>query len=133
VSRKVDLNVNHSYQFQDQGKYSEEGGKQLYARSSEKETHRMGLTCRYKPIKHVTVIIKQTYRVQRNWDYEDGEKSLDYEIETTDISGRVNFSYSIGDRTKVSLKFEQTRKEGSNVSEAFRSYNNIQFEASHTF
>lgn len=133
LTPKISINVNHRYQFQDQGNYSEEGGKRLYARSSEKDTHSMSLTCRYNPMKSVTVMAKQTYRIQRNWDYDNGEKSLDYEIATSDISGRINFSYKIGEQTKISLKIDQNLREGSNVNEAFKKYRNIELEASHAF
>jgi hypothetical protein len=133
LSRKLSVNLSHSYQFQDQGKYSEDGGRGLYARSTEKETHNMGVVCRYKPIKHVAIMVKQTYRIQRNWSFSEGRKTLDYETATSDISGRVNFNYNVGERTKFSLKLEQNRREGSNVSRAFKSYRNIEFEASHRF
>jgi hypothetical protein len=79
------------------------------------------------------MVVRQTYRIQRNWGYDDGQKSLDYITATTDISGRVNFDYSIGERSKISLKLEQNRKEGSNVNEKFKNYRNISFEASHAF
>ena len=133
LASKVNMNVNHGYQFQDQGNYSEEGGKKLYARSSEKETHTMSLICRYTPLKGVSVTAKQTYRIQRNWGYVKGQKYLDYETATSDISGRINFSYTIGERTKISLKFDQNLREGSNVNEAFKNYRNIELEASHAF
>jgi hypothetical protein len=133
LARNVKFNVSHRYQFQDQGNYSEEGGERLYARSSEKETNALSLTCRYNPIRALSIVAKQTYRIQQNWSYQSGEKSLDYEIATSEISGRVNLSYTIGERTKVSLKLDQNLKEGSNVNEAFKNYRNIQFEASHAF
>jgi len=133
LTRKVRITINHRYQFQDQGGYSEEGGKRLYARSSEKETHSMGLACRYNPLKSVTITAQQTYRIQRNWAYDDGEKFLDYEISTSDISGRINFKYDIGEQTKISLRIDQNLREGSNVNEAFKKYRNIQLEASHKF
>jgi hypothetical protein len=133
LARKVNVNIGHRYQFQDQGKYSEEGGNRLYARSSEKETHSLSLTCRYNPVKSVNIVAKQTYRIQSNWSYDDGEKSLDYEIATSDISGRISFNYTIGERTKISLKIDQNLREGSNVNEAFKKYRNIELEASHAF
>jgi hypothetical protein len=133
LTSKVNVNINHSFQFQDQGNYSEEGGTRLYARSSEKETHSMSLICRYTPLKGLNVMAKQTYRTQRNWDYDEGQKYLDYEVATSDISGRINFSYTIGERTKISLKFDQNLREGSNVNEAFKNYRNIELEASHAF
>ncbi len=133
LTSKINMNVNHGYQFQDQGNYSEEGGKRLYARSSEKETHTMSLICRYTPLKGVSVTAKQTYRTQRNWGYDEGQKYLDYEIATSDISGRINFSCTIGERTKISLKFDQNLREGSNVNKAFKNYRNIELEASHAF
>jgi hypothetical protein len=133
ISRKVSTNLSHRYQFQDQGNYSEEGGRKLYARSSEKETHTMSLTCKYSPVKPLSILVKQTYRIQRNWEYNKGQKNLDYEIASTEISGRISFSYSIGERTKFSLKVDQNLKEGSNVTEAFKNYRNIELEASHAF
>ncbi len=133
LAPKVNMNISHNYQFQDQGNYSEKGGKRLYARSSEKETHTMSLTCKYTPVRAITVVAKQTYRIQRSWEYNKGEKSLAYEIATTDISGRINFSYAVGERTKISLKFDQNLREGSNVSKAFKNYRNVELEASHAF
>jgi hypothetical protein len=133
LTSNINLNLNHNYQFQDQGKYSKKDGKGLYARSSEKETHSLGIVCKYTPIKHIDMVVRQTYRIQSNWSYNRGEKSLDYETVTSDISGRIKFSYNIGERTKFSLLLEQNRKEGSNVSQAFKNYRNIELEASHVF
>jgi hypothetical protein len=133
LTSNLGLNLNHNYQFQDQGKYSERGGKGFYARSSEKETHTITMVCRYSPISHMDVIVRQTYRVQTNWSYREGEKILAYEVATSDISGRISFSYDVGETTKFSLKLEQNLKEGSNVSQAFRKYRNIELEASHIF
>jgi hypothetical protein len=133
LTSRFDLSLNHNYQFQDQGKYSERGGKGLYARSSEKETHIMGVVCRYSPLKSLNVVVRQTYRLQSNWSYVKNQKSLDYEVATSDISGRISFERNIGESTKFSLKLEQNLKEGSNVNEAFKNYRNIELEASHTF
>jgi len=133
LGRRIRISVNHRYQFQDQGNYSEEDGKRLYARSSEKETHSMSLTCRYNPVKSLTLVARQSYRIQSNWSYDEGEKFLDYEITTSEISGRIDFDYNIGERTKFSLKIDQNFKEGSNVNEAFKKYRNIELEASHSF
>jgi hypothetical protein len=133
MSSNLSFNVGHNYQFQDQGKYSKRGGKGFYARSSEKETHSMSLACKYQPVRLINVVVKQTYRVQRTWTYAREQKSLDSELATSDISGRVNISYTIGDRTSISLKLEQNLKEGSNVSKAFRNYRNVELEASYAF
>jgi hypothetical protein len=133
LTAHVDINLNHNYQFQDQGKYSERGGQGFYARSSEKQTHIMGLVCRYVPVRSVSVIVRETYRLQSNYSYVKNEKRLDYEVATSDISGRVSFDYDVGERTRFSLKLEQNLKEGSSVNEAFKNYRNIELEASHTF
>ena len=128
-----DVSLNHNYQFQDQGKYSERGGRGFYARSSEKQTNVMGLVCRYAPVRSLNVVVRQTYRIQSNYSYANNQKSLDYEVATSEISGRISFDYDVGESTRFSLKLEQNLKEGSSVNEAFKNYRNIEMEASHTF
>jgi hypothetical protein len=133
LANHVDLNINHDYKFQDQGGYSEDGGSKLYARSADRESHVLSAVCRYKPVKAISLVVRHTYRIQRNWTYREGQKRLDYETETSEITGRMRFKYEFGDRTDLALTVEQNLKEGSTVNEAFRNYRNIQLEASHVF
>jgi len=79
------------------------------------------------------VAVNQSYFMQQSWDYEDGERVLDYDRYSTDISGKMVFKYDLGDKTKVSLSIQQNSKEGSTVNDAFKSYRNIELEASHVF
>jgi hypothetical protein len=133
LRRALSLNVNHQYKFQDQGGYSEKGGQRLYARSAERETNILSIALRYTFLRYIKITVRNSYQIQRSWAYIQGKKELQYETPTTDLSGSIGFSYKFGDRTKVSLSFQQNRKEGSRVSEAFRKYRNIEFEASHVF
>jgi hypothetical protein len=133
LTGRVRLNVGHNYKFQDQGSYSEEGSKRLYSRSDESASHVFNIGLNYKVFNGLKIVVRQSYYISRAWDYDGDEKTLDYEISTTDIIGRLAFDYTIGDKTKLSLTVEQNRKEGDRVNEAFRSYRNIEFEASHVF
>jgi hypothetical protein len=134
IAKGVNVNVNHQFKFQDQGGYREVDGQRLYARSAERETNIFAIVFRYNPISNIRFSLRQSYQLQRNWRYTpQGFKVLDYEVPTLELSGRIGLNYKFGDRTKVSLVFEQNRREGSRVSEAFRRYSNIEFEASHVF
>jgi hypothetical protein len=127
------MNLNHSFKFQDQGGYREESGTRSYSRSAESESHRLNIGLNYNLLKHFKIFVRQTYYIQRKWDVAGDKKELENETESTEIMGRVVFNYALGERTKVSLKVEQYRKEGSRINKAFRSYRNIEFEASHVF
>jgi hypothetical protein len=133
VTGGLKLSLNHNYKFRDQGSYREEGSRRLYGKAAEKETQLFNIGCNYSLGKLFRIVVRQVYTLQRSWEYPEGEKVLDYETTTTEISGRVGFDYKFGDNTKISLTVEQNRKEGSRVGEAFKSYRNIEFEASHVF
>lgn len=133
ISRNIKMNLSHNYKFQDQGSYREEGSRRLYGRSEETESHVFNIGLNYKVFRGLKIVVRQSYYLQRNWEYDKQEKSLDYEVTSTDIMGRMAFDYTISDRTKLSLSVEQNRKEGTRVNEAFRSYRNIEFEASRVF
>jgi hypothetical protein len=133
IYRGLKANLNHNYKFQDQGSYLEVGGRRSYGRSAETESHTLRLGCDYKLGQFLTVAVNQSYFMQQSWDYEDGEKVLDYDRYSTDISGKMVFKYDLGDKTKVSLSIQQNNKEGTTVNEAFKSYRNIELEASHVF
>ena len=77
--------------------------------------------------------MRNSYQMQRNYKYVEGVKMFDYEIPTRTLSGKVSFNHSWGERTSIAISIEQNRKEGSRVSDAFRNYRNIEFEASHVF
>ena len=133
VFRGLNADLNHSYKFQDQGSYTDQGGSRGYNRSTETESHVLSLGCNYKFGTLLRVVVNQSYSLQRNWDYEDGVRTFDYERVTTDLSGKMVFKYDLGEKTKVSLSVQQNLKEGSTVNEAFKSYRNIELEASHVF
>jgi hypothetical protein len=133
IFRSLTADFNHHYKFQDQGSYIDEGGRRSYGKSSETESHVLSLGCNYKIGNLLKIAVNQSYSVQRSWDYHEGEKTLGYERVTADISGKMVFKYDLGDKTKVSLSIQQNRKEGSTVNEAFKSYRNIELEASHVF
>lgn len=127
------LTLQHDYKFQDQGSYRKEGSMRLYGRSAEKESHVLNIGVNYTLRKVLKISAKQVYRLQDSWRYEGGKKLLDYETASTEISGKVAFRYDIGEKTKISLAVQQNRKEGSRVNKAFKSYRNVEFEASHVF
>jgi hypothetical protein len=133
IAPKLNFNVDHQFKFQDQGGYREVGGQSLYARSSERETNILGINLRYVPIRALKLSVRSSYQLQRNYKYIEGERSFDYEIPTTTLSGKIAFNHKWSDRTSISISVEQNRKEGSRVSDAFRNYRNIEFEASHVF
>jgi hypothetical protein len=133
VVRSLKVNLNHNFKHQDQGSYSEEGGTRFYGLSGERETNVMGISCNYSLGRNLRLIFRHNYQIQRNWKFEDGEKSLDSEYVLTDFSGRVKFSYEFGERTTLSLSIEQNWKDGTRVNEAFRDYRNVEFQASHVF
>jgi hypothetical protein len=133
IFRSLTADFNHHYKFQDQGSYIDERGRRSYGKSSETESHVLSLGCNYKIGNLLKIAVNQSYSVQRSWDYHEGEKTLGYERVTADISGKMVFKYDLGDKTKVSLSIQQNRKEGSTVNEAFKSYRNIELEASHVF
>jgi hypothetical protein len=123
----------HTYKFQDQGSYREDDGGRYYGRAAERETHILSINCRYSLGSHIKFVVKHAYQIMHNWRYRGGEKQLDSKTVTDEISGRVSFDYDFGSGTSISLSVEQNEKEGSRVSEAFRSYRNIEFKASHIF
>ncbi len=133
LARKLNVNVNHQYKFQDQGGYREIDGERLYARSSERETNILAINLRYVPVKSLKLSVRSSYQLQRNYKYKEGVKRFDYEIPTREISGKVSFNHKWGDRTSIAISVEQNRREGTRVSEAFRSFRNIEFEATHVF
>jgi hypothetical protein len=133
VYRGLKTSFNHSYKFQDQGGYLNLGGRRSYNRSAETETHTLRLGCDYKLGKFLTLAVNQSYFMQQSWDYEDGEKVLDYERVRTDITGKMVFKYDVGEKTKISLSIQQNNKEGTTVNKDFKSYRNIELEASHVF
>jgi hypothetical protein len=133
IAPKLNFNVNHQYKFQDQGGYREIDGQSLYARSSERETNVLGINLRYVPITALKLSVRSTYQLQRNYRYVEGVRMLEYEIPTRTLSGRISFNHKWGERTSIAISVEQNRKEGSRVSEAFRNYRNIEFEATHVF
>jgi hypothetical protein len=133
IIRSLKLNFGHTYKFQDQGRYSEKGGKRTYSRASETEAHRINLGLNYKFINAIKIFIRQSYYVQQKWSLTGGKKELESQTVSSEIMGRVVFNYNLGDRTKVSLRLEQNLKEGERVNQAYRSYRNIEFEASHVF
>jgi hypothetical protein len=133
IYRGLKASINHNYKFQDQGSYLEVGGTRSYGRSSESETHTLRLGCDYRLGKFLTIAVNQSYFMQQSWDYVDGERVLDYVRDRSDISGKMVFKYDLGDKTKVSLSVQQNNREGSSVNEAFKSYRNIELEASHVF
>jgi hypothetical protein len=133
VTRAVKLNMSHNYKFQDQGSYSEEGNRRLYSRAEESESHVFNIGLNYKVFDGLKVVVRQSYYIQRSWEFDRGEKELDFEVTSTDIVGKMEFNYTIGEKTRVSLSVEQNRKEGTRVNEDFKSYRNIEFEASRVF
>ncbi|MFC1800295.1 hypothetical protein ACFL2Z_05265, partial [Candidatus Eisenbacteria bacterium] len=133
IAPKLNLNVDHQYKFQDQGGYREVDGQSLYARSSERETNVLGINLRYVPFTALKLSVRSSYQLQRNYRYVEGVRIFDYEIPTRTLSGKISFNHKWGDRTSLAISVEQNRKEGSRVSDAFRSYRNIEFEATHVF
>jgi hypothetical protein len=133
IARGFRVDLHHNYKFQDQGSYREEGGRRFYGRSAESEAHVFGIGCNYRLGQYIKIAVNQSYYLQQSWDYDDGEKTLDYERVTTEISGKMIFKYDIGEKTKVSLSVQQNEKDGTAVNEAFRSYRNVELEASHVF
>ncbi len=133
LARKLNVNVQHQYKFQDQGGYRKIGGERLYARSSERETNILAINLRYVPINGLKLSVRSSYQLQRSYKYREGVRMFDYEIPTRELSGKVSFNHKWGERTSVAISVEQNRKEGSRVSDAFRNYRNIEFEASHVF
>jgi hypothetical protein len=125
--------MSHNYKFQDQGSYREDGARRLYSRAEETESHVFNIGLNYKVFKGLKVVVRQSYYLQRSWEFPGGEKRLDYEVTSTDIIGKMEFDYTVGEKTKLSLSVEQNRKEGTRVNEDFKSYRNIEFEASHVF
>jgi len=133
LAARLNLNVNHQYKFQDQGGYREVGGERLYARSSERVTNILAINLKYAPVRSLNISARSSYQLQRSYTYKDGIKTLDYEIPTTELSGRVSFNHKWGERTALAITIEQNLKEGSRVSQAFRNFRNIEFEATHVF
>jgi len=133
VTPALGLNLEHTYRYQDQGSYREEGSKGKYGLSAANESNTLRIGLRYGFVKGLNLNIGQAYYLQTNWSYKNGEKQLDYETRSTDISGRIGFKRNFGPRTNLSASIEHNRNEGSRVSAAFRKYWNFEFEASHTF
>ncbi len=133
ITQRLKITLSHTYKHQDQGNYRESGGARYYARSNETESHSLNFGFTYRLLKKLRIMARQGYFLQRNWRFKNGNKQLDYVTANTEIMGRIGFTYEIGDRTKFSLKIEQHRKEGERVNEAFKSYRNVEFEASHVF
>jgi hypothetical protein len=133
VFRDFNTDLNHSYKFQDQGSYTDGGGRRSYNRSTETESHVFSLGCNYRIGNLLRVVVNQSYSLQQNWDYVDGVKTFDYQRVRTDLSGKVVFKYDVGQKTNVSLSVQQNLKEGSTVNESFKNYRNIELEASHVF
>ncbi len=133
LAPKLDLNFNHQYKFQDQGGYREEGGERLYARSSERETNILAINLRYVPVRALKLSARSSYQLQQNYRYVEGVKMLEYEIPTRELSGKVAFNHNWGDRTSLAISVEHKRREGSRVSEAFKNFTNVEFEATHVF
>jgi len=133
ITSRLKADFTHTYKYQDQGSFYEDQGGRYYNPSTETESHSLNLGINYRLTKKLKIVVRQRYFLQRNWRYKDGNKQLDYETTTTEIMGRLAFSYEIGTRTRVSFKMDQNFKEGERVNEAFRNYRNIEFEASHVF
>jgi hypothetical protein len=133
IAPKLNFNMDHQYKFQDQGGYRKVGGQSLYARSSERETNILGINLRYIPIRALKLSMRSSYQLQRNYKYVEGVRLFDYEIPTTTLSGKIAFNHKWGERTSIAISVEQNWKEGSRVSDAFRNYRNIEFEATHVF
>lgn len=133
VAPKVDVNLNHQYKFQDQGGYREVNGQSLYARSSERETNVMAINLRYAPIRALKLTARSSYQLQRTYSYKDGVKRLDFEIPTSELSARVSFNHNWGEKTSLAVTVEQKRREGPRVSENYRNFTNVEFEATHVF
>lgn len=133
IAPKLNFNVDHQYKFQDQGGYREAGGQSLYSRSSDRETNVLGINLRYVPFKALKLSVRSSYQLQRTYKYVDGVRIFDYEVPTSALSGKVSFNHNWGDRTKLAISIEQNRREGPRVGDAFKSYRNIEFEASHVF
>jgi hypothetical protein len=133
IAPKLNFNVDHQYKFQDQGGYREVGGQSLYSRSSDRETNVLGINLRYVPFKALKLSVRSSYQMQRTYKYVDGVRTFDYEVPTSALSGKISFNHNWGERTKLAISIEQNRREGPRVGDAFKSYRNIEFEASHVF
>jgi hypothetical protein len=132
VTPRVALDIDHTYRYQDQGSYSERGGKGSYGRSAGNQSNTLTIGTAYT-IRKVRLSMRQAYYFQDNWDFEAGKKVFKSGNRSVEISGRVGFKYSFKDRTDFTFSVEQTRKEGTNVGAANKRYWNMELEASHVF
>jgi hypothetical protein len=132
VSSGIQLDVDHTYRYQDQGSYRESGKQKFYGRTGGSESNTFGIGTGYT-IKRIHLSIRQAYYLQDTWDYKDDKKVFKAGNWSVEISGRASFKYEFRERTKFSFSLEQNRKEGTNISEAFKRYWNVEMEASHVF
>lgn len=132
VSLGIQVDVDHTYRYQDQGGYRESGKNKYYGRSGGSESNTFAVGTGYN-IRRIQFSLRQAYSVQDTWDYKDDKKVFKSGNWSVEITGRIGFKYEFKERTKFSFAVEENRKEGSNVGEALKHYWNIELEGSHVF
>jgi hypothetical protein len=132
ITPGVALDLGHTYRYQDQGSYNKHGSRGSYGRSAGNQSNTLSIGTGYT-IRKVRLSMRQAYYFQDNWDYKNGKKVFKSGNRSVEISGRAGFKYSLKDRTNFSFSVEQTRKEGTNVSETTKRFWNMELEASHVF